>query len=168
MGITLIVVGSVLLFILLAPKKLSATARKTTITKDPDSIDSIISENAKRYSVDPALIKAIIRQESNFNPNAVNPSDPSYGLMQIMPILAEDYGVVRDYHNPTQAEIAMIKVPATNVRIGTWFLSKLLNEFTLDEAIQMYNVGRAGYLSGRRAPDYLSKVKGYYNEYKSN
>lgn len=137
-----------------------------TPTTFEDQLTEIIEENAKRYAIDPALIRAIIKVESNFNPNAANPSDPSYGLCQIMPILAEDYGIVRDYHNPTDAEIAMIYKPDMNVRIGAWHLSRLLEKHTFDEAIQMYNVGESGYLQGRRNADYLSKVKRFYNVYK--
>jgi soluble lytic murein transglycosylase-like protein len=130
-------------------------------------LDEIIAENAKRYKISPALIRAIIKVESNFNPNAANPSDPSYGLCQIMPILAEDYGIVRDWHNPTDAEIAMIFKPDINVRIAAWHLSRLLNKYTFDEAVQMYNVGESGFKQGRRNADYLSKVKRWENVYRA-
>jgi soluble lytic murein transglycosylase-like protein len=166
MGIIIIIIGALLGMTLLLVKKAEAETVTTTTPHDPESVDAIIIENAKRYSIDAALIRAVIRQESNFDAEAVNPSDPSYGLMQITPILAEDYGLVKDWHNPTEAEIAMIKIPSTNVRIGSWFLSKLLSKYTMDMAIQMFNLGESGYNSGYRAPEYLAKVKGYYNEYK--
>ena len=166
MGAILIIIGTILAALIVLPRK--AAAMTETISKDPDSIDAIIAENAKRYSVDPALIRAFIKVESDFNPNAVNPSDPSYGLMQITPMLAEDYGIVRDYHNPTEAEIAMIKVPSTNVRIGTWQISRLLSDYIFEIAVQMYNVGITGYKKGVRASDYLAKITRYYNEYKSD
>jgi len=163
LGITLIV-GAILAVLMLLPKKLEAVV--ADIPPAADSIDSIIAENAKRYSVDPALIRAFIKVESDFNPNAVNPSDPSYGLMQIMPILAEDYGIVRDWRNVTEAEIAMIRVPSTNIRIGAWHISRLLNKYVFEEAVQMYNVGETGYKNGKRAADYLAKISRWYNEYK--
>ena len=168
MGALLIVLGVILGSLLIIPKKAYGTAPKADVPVNPNSIDAIIAENAKRYGVENALIRAIIRQESNFNPNAINPKDPSYGLMQIMPILAQDFGIVKEWMNPTEAEVAMIKQPSTNVQIGTWFLAKLLKKYPQGVAIQMYNVGEAGYNSGHRAAEYLSKVTGYYNEYKSN
>jgi soluble lytic murein transglycosylase-like protein len=132
------------------------------------TIPQMISMAATRYRVDAALVKAVAMTESSMNPNAANPSDPSYGLMQIMPILAEDFGIVKDWHNPTDAEIAMIKEPQTNLNIGTWHLSRLLLRYSLDVAIQMYNVGESGFNQGRRNADYLAKVKRYYDEYRNN
>jgi soluble lytic murein transglycosylase-like protein len=172
MGLILIVVGSILAVLLIVPKKLKGTVAEVRPAVTPsrgtgETIDSIIASNARRYGVEEALIRAIIKVESDFNPNAVNPSDPSYGLMQIMPILAEDFGYVRDWRNVTEAEIAMIRLPETNVQIGTRFLAKLLSKYPQGVTIQMYNVGEAGYNSGHRAAEYLSKVTGYYNEYKS-
>ena len=166
MGLILIVVGSILAVLLIVPKKLKGTVAE--VRPAVETIDSIIASNARRYGVEEALIRAIIKVESDFNPNAVNPSDPSYGLMQIMPILAEDFGYVRDWRNVTEAEIAMIRLPETNVQIGTRFLGKLLGKYPQGVAIQMYNIGEAGYNSGHRAAEYLSKVTGYYNEYKSD
>ena len=166
MGVILVVIGSILAFFLVLPKKMAGAV--ATVVATGNSVDEIISENSRRYGVEAALIKAIIRQESNFNANAVNASDPSYGLMQIMPILAQDFGIVKEWMNPTDAEIAMIRLPSTNVQIGTWFLGRLLSKYPQGVAIQMYNVGEAGYNSGHRAAEYLAKVTGYYNAYKSD
>lgn len=130
-----------------------------------DTVDGMISYASAKYRVNPALIKAVAMTESSLNPYASNPSDPSWGLMGIMPILAEDFGIVRDWHNPTVSEIAMIRDPLTNLRIGAWHLERLLAQYPFDDAIQMYNVGVSGFKSGRRNPDYLEKVKRYYNEY---
>jgi soluble lytic murein transglycosylase-like protein len=88
--------------------------------------------------------------------------------MQIMPILAQDFGYVNEWQNVTEAEIAMIRLPENNVQIGTRFLAKLTSKYPQGVAIQMYNIGESGYNSGRRAAEYLAKVTRYYNEYKSN
>lgn len=163
-----LIIAALLAALVVLPRKAEALTR--TII-DPDSIDGLIAENAKRYSIDPALIRAFIQVESSFNPNAVNPVSStnraiSYGLMQITPALAEDFGVVRDYHNPTEAEIAMIMLPSRNVQIGTWQISRLLSDYPFDQAVQMYNVGIAGYKNGARNSDYLAKITRWYNEYK--
>lgn len=166
MGAILIVVGGLLAALVAWPKK--AYASPATGKTPLNSIDSLIKENSTRYGVPTALIKAVIKTESDFNPEAVNPKDPSYGLMQIMPILAEDFGIVRDWRNVTDAEVAMIKLPSKNIQIGTWFLSKLLKKYPMEIAVQMYNVGEAGYNSGKRASAYLEKVTRYYNDYISD
>lgn len=124
-----------------------------------------ITLKAESWGVEPALVKAIVKVESNFNPKAKNPLDPSYGLMQITPILAQDYGRVKDWRNPTNAEINMLYEPDWNLDIGCQFLSKLTKKYTFDQAIQMYNVGEYGYNSGVRNFDYLSKVKVQYGIY---
>ena len=111
-----------------------------------------------KYGVDPLLVFAVIRHESNFNPNAVNPNDPSYGLMQITKAVTKDFG------KPD----ANLFDPETNIEIGTWFLAYLVNKHGLDIGVQMYNCWETGYLkNGVRVPNYLAKVKGYYQEYKN-
>lgn len=174
LGIIIVVLAAAAAILLFIPTKLYGGPKEMVPIPiqvpggREESLDEMIRRVANRYGVDPALVKAIIRQESNFNPYAVNPSDPSYGLMQIMPILGQDFGIVKEWQNPTESEIAMIKDPETNIRCGTWFLSTLLKDNPLDAAIQMYNVGRRGYNEGRRNADYLAKVKRFYNEYQSN
>lgn len=164
-----IMIAAVLAALVVLPKK--AGAMTETKVLSPDSTEALIVENAKRFALDAALIKAFIRVESNFDRNAVNPIGPgntvvSYGLMQITPALAEDYGLVHEYQNVTEAEIAMMMQPATNVRIGSWHVARLFKLYTFEEAVQMYNVGVTGYRNGRRNADYLAKITRWYNEYK--
>lgn len=132
------------------------------------TIDSLISKYGYRFGVDTALIKAHIMTESSGDPNAVNPSDPSYGLMGITPRLAQDYGFVKDWRMPTDAEIAKLKDPAINIEIGTRFLSYLHGKYEFEIATQMYNCGEHGYnVNGVRVPAYLSRVRRYYDEFRS-
>ena len=166
-----VIVGFGLLMgaLLLLVKKAETSVKPIAATVSAkDEIENMISYAAAKYGVEAALIKAVAMTESSLNPNAVNPMDPSYGLMQIMPILAEDFGIVKDWRNVTEAEIAMIKDPQTNLRIGAWHLKRLTSEYPLDVALQMYNVGVSGYKNGKRAVDYANKVLRYYNEYRSN
>ena len=167
---TLIVGFGLLMGALLLLVKKAETAVKpiAATVSQKDEIESMISYAAAKYGVEAALVKAVAMTESSLNPNAVNPMDPSYGLMQIMPILAEDFGIVKDWRNVTEAEIAMIKDPQTNLRIGAWHLKRLTSKYPIDVALQMYNVGETGYKNGKRAVDYANKVLRYYNEYRSN
>lgn len=128
------------------------------------TLDDQIKYAAAKAGVDWKLVKAIAITESSLNPLASNPNDPSWGLMGIMPILAEDYGIVKDWHNPTTAEIAMIRDPQTNLNIGAWHIGRLLKKYPLDTAIQMYNCGETGYRNGVRVPQYLAMFKAHYAE----
>lgn len=173
MGPVIVVIaalGALLLFF--ATKAGGATVTQPKGTGG-NTLDGIISSNAARYGVEVALIKAIIRTESDFVASAVNPASSgnaftSYGLMQITPILAEEFGVVKEYQNVTEAEISLIMRPETNVQIGAWYLGKLVAKYPFDAAVQMFNLGETGYNSGRRNSDYLAKVKRFYNEYQSD
>ena len=167
-----IVLGLGLMFgalLLLVKKAEGGVSGSPTLTPIPtpapstDTIGNMISYSAAKYGVSSNLVRAVAMTESSLNPNATNPNDPSYGLMGIMPILAEDFGIVKDWHNPTAAEIAMIRDPQTNLNIGAWHLARLLKQYSFDVAIQMYNVGVTGYNEGARAESYLKKVKGYLN-----
>jgi soluble lytic murein transglycosylase-like protein len=127
-----------------------------------------INMSSRTWGVESALIKAIIRQESNFNANAVSVKK-CYGLMQISLMVCEDFGYVKEWTNPTSYELSRIMDPQNNINIGTRQLSNLLSSYQFDTAVQMYNVGVDGFLNhGYRAADYLSDVKGFYNAYKQN
>jgi soluble lytic murein transglycosylase-like protein len=125
------------------------------------------------WGIEAALVKAVVKVESNFNPLAKNKDVPfqayvsSYGLMQITMALAQDYGYVKVCTSPTMAELSKVMGIEVNLTIGTRFLKYLLSKNSFDIAVQMYNVGERGYnVLGRRATDYLMKVTRYYNEYR--
>src|SRR5687768_12366139 len=62
------------------------------VLRPDQAYDRLIAEAAKRYDVNPALIKAVMRTESAFDPLAVSPVG-AQGLMQLMPSLAKEMGV---------------------------------------------------------------------------
>jgi soluble lytic murein transglycosylase-like protein len=168
--------GFLALFLLV--KNLKAVPLPTkgpTIPKATSNVPyaDLVLMSSRTWGVPSALIRAIIRTESNFDPNAINSqaaktstrSDDSYGLMQVGLMVGQDFGLVKDYQNPTQAELGRLLNPQTNINAGTRQLSSLLSFYDFDTAIQMYNVGVAGYNKGYRAGAYLTKVKGFYNEY---
>ena len=96
----------------------------------PAQIDALVEQNASTWQVDPALIKAVIANESGFNANATS-NVGAQGLMQLMPETAASLGV-RDAYDPAQ-----------NVAGGARYLRGLLDRFHGDKrlAIAAYNAG---------------------------
>lgn len=144
----------------LAPPPAAAPVEIPGPVRAPQAVESIVDRASRRYGVDPALIKAVIKAESSFNQHAVSPVG-AQGLMQLMPGTAGDLGV----SNPLDAE--------ENVMGGTKYLKGLLNKYggELDKALAAYNWGpgnvdRRGIDTlPRETRDYLVKVKRYYDSY---
>lgn len=98
--------------------------------KQPNSKwEALFEEVARRQGLDPALLKAVARVESNFNPRAVSHKG-ALGLMQLMPKTAEMVGV----KNPFD--------PRENLEGAARFLKRLLLEFgDLRKALAAYHAG---------------------------
>jgi soluble lytic murein transglycosylase-like protein len=93
-------------------------------------IDSIIDRVSSRYQVDPRLIHAMIRVESNYDPAAISPKG-AMGLMQLIPSTAQRFGV----QNPFD--------PKQNIQGGVTYLKYLLHLFggNLPLSLAAYNAG---------------------------
>lgn len=92
------------------------------------------------YSVDPVLIAAVIKAESNFNSKAVSERG-ARGLMQIMP----ETGLwAADKTGEPAYDDERLFDPETNIKLGTWYLSDLAKEFDNSAVLSLaaYNAGR--------------------------
>ncbi len=96
-------------------------------------------ESAHRtHRVDPMLVLAVIRQESNFRPDAHGPGG-SIGLMQVRPFVAAD---VAKRHSIPWAGARTLLDPAANVQIGACYLGEMLEMYDDPAlAISAYNMG---------------------------
>ena len=153
--------------------KLTATKPRTTIylpaessftghshpamSIDRDGVEKLVRETADRHNMDPALVRAVIETESNWNPVAVS-NRGAAGLMQLIPTTAQRFGA-NDVFNPKQ-----------NVDAGVHYLKTLLERYNgnLDLALAAYNAGEGavdrahGVPAFRETRDYVQKVQNAY------
>lgn len=100
------------------------------VALNTDSYRQSVADLAVEYSVDEALLRALIHAESAFNPLATSPKG-AQGLMQLMPATQGDLGVLDAY------------APDENLRGGTDYLAQMLMlfEHNTDHALAAYNAG---------------------------
>jgi len=131
--------------------------------------DTLIFDAAGRHGVDPALIKAIIQAESNFNPRAfrhepfvkhLGGPDASYGLMQTLYTTAREMGY-------TGVPEGLFN-PETSIEYGTRYLKRQLIRYTGDteKAISAYNAGSARRLSNGKWSNqpYVDRVLRFFRQ----
>lgn len=119
----------------------------------------IIHEKAEKYDVDPALVAAVIEQESRFRKNAISPVG-ARGLMQLMPRTGRWMGA-RDLYNAEQ-----------NIDAGVKYIKYLEKRFdgNLRKTIAAYNAGEGNVMRYKGIPpfretqQYVKKVLGNYDK----
>lgn len=127
-----------------------------------DKYDPVIRKTSERYGVDHALVKAVIKAESNFDPLAVSRAGAK-GLMQLMPGTAKALGVNDSFH------------PADNIEGGVRHLRYLLDLFNgnLPLALAAYNAGEEAVFQYSGLPPYqetrtyVQRVLQYFQNYSS-
>ncbi len=109
----------------------------------PREVDDAIEQAARRHNVDANLVRALIRVESNFNPQAVSRKG-AIGLMQLMPQTARQLNVTNPYD------------PVQNVDAGVRHLKKLLQDFggNVKLSLAAYNAGAGAVHRSSGIPNY--------------
>lgn len=134
----------------------SSAIQPASFRSDDKRYDPIIRNICKRYDVDTALVKAVIKAESDFDPYAVSRKG-AQGLMQLMPEKSQELSV----SNPFD--------PHQNLEGGISHLKALLQKFKGDRrlALAAYNAGENAVLESNGIPpyaetrDYVRKVLEY-------
>jgi soluble lytic murein transglycosylase-like protein len=127
---------------------------RPALSIDRDGAEKLVREAAERHRVDPALIRAVIQTESNWNSGALSRKGAG-GLMQLIPTTAQRFGA-SDLFNPQQ-----------NIDAGVRYLKTLLERYNgnLDLALAAYNAGEGavdrahGIPAFRETRDYVRKVQ---------
>jgi soluble lytic murein transglycosylase-like protein len=128
---------------------------------DVNKFDQIIINAANKHKIDPALIKAVIKAESNFNHQAVS-TVGAQGLMQLMPATASQLQVEDVFH------------PEKNIEGGVRYLRYLLNIYggNLSLALAAYNAGEGAVAKYhnqvppyRETKNYVNRVLSFYNSF---
>lgn len=125
------------------------------------SIEDIVSKTSKAYGIDPDLIMAVMKVESNYNPQLVSPKG-AMGLMQLMPGTADEMGV----SDPFDVE--------ENITGGVKYLRYLSEKYkgNLELILAAYNAGPAvvdrygGIPPYKETQDYVKKVLSVYKKFK--
>ncbi|HSN69002.1 MAG TPA: lytic transglycosylase domain-containing protein [Thermoanaerobaculia bacterium] len=127
--------------------------------KPEDAYETLIQEAAATYDIPPSLIRAVMRTESAFNPNAVSRVGAK-GLMQLMPALSQDMGVTDPFD------------PRQNIMAGAKYLRKLLDVHSGNVRLTLasYNAGPGNVRRYKGIPpfketrNYVKKITGLLAE----
>ena len=125
--------------------------------RPPAGIGRLIDRIAREHGMDPELVNAVARVESNYNPKAISPKG-ALGVMQLLPATAERFGVADAYD------------PAQNIEGGIRYLKFLRDQFpgNLSLVLAAYNAGEnavrkhGGIPPYRETRDYVRKVRQLY------
>ena len=136
--------------------------RDVPFPRPPESITSLIAHSAAQYGLDPALLRAVIKVESNFNSEAVS-SKGAIGLMQLMPLTAAALHVLDPFD------------PNDNIHAGAALLRRLLDRFggDLSLALAAYHAGerRVSQAVGTESLPgtqlYVERVLGHYHRFRA-
>jgi soluble lytic murein transglycosylase len=129
------------------------------IPRDASHLAPVVARHSSMYEVDPALVWAVMKAESDFDPKAVSPAG-AVGLMQLMPETAQRLAV--DPYDPED-----------NIAGGTRYLRYLLDRFrgNLPLALAAYNAGATRVEASRALPAidetrrYVAKVLRFYRRF---
>ncbi len=141
----------------------SQIVHRKWVTSNSSSYDQHIKRSGRRYNVDPYLIKAVIKAESDFDRYALSKKG-AQGLMQLMPATARELHVINPFN------------PHDNIDGGTRYLRNMLKLFNgnVELSLAAYNAGPTLVKRLQRIPAntetvrYVKKVLAHYKGYRGS
>lgn len=141
----------------------SGMGLRASVGGDPAQYEEMVRLAAREFSLEPSLIKAVIRAESNFDPMAISPKG-AMGLMQLMPDTARMHEV-RNAFDPTE-----------NIHGGVRHLRYLMDRYAgnLDLVLSAYNAGTKPVDVARSVPripeteEYVRRVRLFHAVYRKD
>ena len=124
-----------------AIEALAASPSATRPQLAPDALRDLVDTVAARVGLDRKLAHAVVRVESNYDPRAISPKG-AMGLMQIMPSVVRQYGMIDPFD------------PEENLEVGMRHLRTLLARFDPSRALAAYNAGVGAVTKYGRVPPY--------------
>ncbi len=172
--------GSLLLLVIIALVILNGKAIGRFIY--PLKYSDQIEKYSNEYNIDPYLVAAVIKVESNFQKDAISIKD-ARGLMQVTPSTSKWISEKLDIKN---FDVNMLYNTDLNIRMGCWYINDLKKEFGADMKLVLaaYNGGRGNvkkwlnneenskdgvtlyYIPFKETDKYVKRVEVYYNLYK--
>jgi soluble lytic murein transglycosylase-like protein len=149
-----------------------ALARYLTAHPNLKKYEPLVNQAAREFSIQPALLKAVMAAESGFNPAALSPKG-AIGLMQVMPDTAERYGLQADAKKTLAQKLFD---PQTNIRLSARYLRDLRKLFPgrPELVIASYNAGEGAVQKYRNSippyPEtrsYVQLVAQFYHFYQA-
>lgn len=118
----------------------------------PEPYWSTIKSNAAANNLDPYMVAALIRQESEFNPTVISYAN-AYGLMQLLPSVGKELSKREGVHHFDARELLD---PDTNIRLGCIYLRQMLDKFDgrQEYAFAAYNAGDYRVIDWQTADNY--------------
>ena len=105
----------------------------------PLAYSAVVRDRARVEALDPALLAAVIYEESKFDP-AARSSSGAVGLMQVRPSTASGIALRT---GGTAFRVSDLSNPAINIRYGAWYLGHLLRKYRVERlALAAYNAGQ--------------------------
>jgi soluble lytic murein transglycosylase-like protein len=132
---------------------------KTGVSVTDEELDRIFAAASEKYNVPVALLKAVAKAESDFNPNDVS-SSGAVGIMQLMPETAKELGVTDSFD------------PEQNIMGGAKYLAQKLEQYdgNVELALAAYNAGSGNVAKYGGVPpftetqNYIKKILAYMEE----
>ena len=151
----------------------------SVVKQNKTKYNHIIEKYAKRYSIHPDFIKAVVWRESRFKMYAVGKAG-EIGLMQVTIAAAKDWAKANDAKSPSRRELFN---PDTNIKVGAWYLTRARNYWKSYKqchvlALCEYNAGRKGMkrylmidnkgvitISSKHLHNYVTTIFKQYSQY---